>query len=64
MVIAAIGSFGYKVMFFLHILSVIVAFAHAFVNPYGEDAIDLIVTGQWSPPASVWRSSCPGFCLG
>jgi len=37
---------------------------HAFVNPYGEDAIDLIVTGQWSPPASVWRSSCPGFCLG
>ena len=35
MVIAAIGSFGYKVMFFLHILSVIVAFAPAFVNPFG-----------------------------
>ncbi len=34
MVIAAIGSFGYKVMFFLHILSVIVAFAPAFVNPF------------------------------
>ena len=33
MVLAVVGSFGYKLFFLLHILAVVVAFAPGFVNP-------------------------------
>ncbi len=32
-VLAAVDSFGYKVLFLLHIVAIVVAFAPAFVNP-------------------------------
>jgi RHS repeat-associated protein len=36
----------------------------AFVDPYGEDAIDLIVTGQWNPDDNTWQQAYGGFGLG
>jgi RHS repeat-associated protein len=36
----------------------------AYVDPYGEDAIDLIVTGQWNPDVNTWEQAYGGFGLG